>query len=83
MLKDCCHSSVDLSVLTILLQRVQAPSTPSTLLSFIVFVLYLSCEKYENKQKEAGFGPFFKLQQHFKTRIRIDKSDLTRKGQVV
>ena len=30
------------------------------LLSFIVFVLYLSCEKNENKQKEAGFGPFLK-----------------------
>ena len=30
------------------------------LLSFIVFVLYLSCEKNENKQKEAGFGPFKK-----------------------
>ena len=28
--------------------------------SFIVFVLYLSCEKNENKQKEAGFGPFLK-----------------------
>ena len=27
--------------------------------SFIVFVLYLSCEKNENKQKEAGFGLFF------------------------
>ena len=27
------------------------------LLSFIVFVLYLSCEKKENKQKDAGFGP--------------------------
>ena len=26
--------------------------------SFIVIVLYLSCEKNENKQKEAGFGPF-------------------------
>ena len=22
-------------------------------------MLYLSCEKNENKQKEAGFGPFF------------------------
>ena len=32
-------------------------------ISFIVkFVLYLSlnCEKNENKQKEAGFVPFFK-----------------------
>ena len=27
--------------------------------SFIVFVLYLSCEKNKNKQKEAGFDPFF------------------------
>ena len=26
--------------------------------SFIEFVQYLSCEKKENKQKEAGFGPF-------------------------
>ena len=24
-----------------------------------MFMLYLSCEKNENKQKEAGFGPFF------------------------
>ena len=23
-------------------------------------MLYLSCEKHENKQKEAGFGPFKK-----------------------
>ena len=38
------------------------PGTPSTPLSFIVkFVLYLSCEKNENKQKEAGLGPFNKL----------------------
>ena len=44
---------------TILLPRVLVPSTPSMLLSFIAFVLYLSCEKNENKQKEAGFGPFF------------------------
>ena len=29
------------------------------LLSFIVFVLNLSCEKNKNKQKEAGFGQFF------------------------
>ena len=28
--------------------------------SFIVFVLYLSYEKNENKQKEARFGSFFK-----------------------
>ena len=30
------------------------------LLLFKVFVLYLSCEKNENRQKEAGFGPFKK-----------------------
>ena len=30
------------------------------LLSFIVFVIYLSCEKNKNKLKEAGFGSFKK-----------------------
>ena len=39
---------------TILLPRVRVPSTPSMLLSFILFVLYLSCEKNENKQKRPG-----------------------------
>ena len=55
----CCrHSSVDSSMLP---SRVRVPSTPSTLLSFKVkFVLYLSCERNENKQKEAGFGPFLR-----------------------
>ena len=56
--KGCRHSSVDSSVPTILLPRVQVPSRPSTLLYFTVkFVLYLSCENNENK-KVAGFGPF-------------------------
>ena len=55
----CCHSSVDSSMPTTLPPQVRVPSTPSTLLSFTVnFALYLSCEKNENKQKEAGFGPF-------------------------
>ena len=55
-LLGCRHSSVDSSTPP----RVRVPSTPSTPLSFIVkFVLYLSCEKSKNKQKEAGFGPFF------------------------
>ena len=41
--------------------RIRVPSPPSTLLSFTVkFVLHLSCEKNENKQKEAVFGPFLK-----------------------
>ena len=57
--KGCWHSSVDSSAPTILLPRVQVPSTPSTN-CYIVFMLYLSCEKNENKQKEAGFGPFLK-----------------------
>ena len=57
----CHHSSVDLSVPIILLPQVRVPSTPSMLLlSIVKVVLYLSCEKNENKQKEAGFGPFKK-----------------------
>ena len=51
---------VDSSAPTILPQWVRVPSTPSTLLSFIVFVLYLQCEKNENKQKEGEFGPLKK-----------------------
>ena len=52
---------MDSSVPTILHPQAQVPSSPSLLLSFIVeFVLYLSCEKDENKQKENGFGPFKK-----------------------
>ena len=54
----CRHSSMDLSVPTILLPRVRVQSIPSMLLSIVVFVLYLSSEKNEIKQKEAGFGPF-------------------------
>ena len=47
-MKGCCHSSVNLSATTILPPQARVPSTPSTLLSFIVkFVLYLSCEKNE------------------------------------
>ena len=44
---------------TILPPQVRVPSTPSTLLSFIVFAQYLSYEKNENSQEEVGFGPFF------------------------
>ena len=32
--------------------------------SFIVFVLYLLCEKNKNKQKEAGFGHFLTPVKH-------------------
>ena len=56
----CRHSSMDLSAPTILPPWVRVPSTPSTLLSIIVFVQCLSCEKNKNKQKEAGFGTFKK-----------------------
>ena len=51
-------AQVDSSVPTILPSQVRVPSTPSTLLSFIEFVLYLSCEKNENKEKKGGIGPF-------------------------
>ena len=70
----CCHSSVDSSAFTILMPRVRDPSTPSTLFSFIVFVLYLSCEKNKNKQKEAGFGPFFK-EYYSWTTLRLAEKD--------
>ena len=65
VISGCHHSSVDLSSPSILPPQVRVPSTPSTLFSiYIVQIVYLSfeleCEKYENKQKEAGIGPFFK-----------------------
>ena len=64
----CRHSSVESSAPTILPPRVRVPSMPSTL--FHLFVLYLSCEKNENKQKEAGFGPFLeKMFQRIKTNL--------------
>ena len=55
------YSSADPSVPTMLPPQARVPSTPSMLLSFKVkFVLYLSCEKNENKQKEVQFGSFLK-----------------------
>ena len=50
---------------SILLPWVRVPSTPSTLFStYIAQIVCLSfeleCEKNENKQKEAGNGPFLK-----------------------
>ena len=57
--KVCQQGSVDSTAPTILPPRVRVPSMPPTLLLFIVkFVLYMSGEKNENKQKEAEFGPF-------------------------
>ena len=58
MHKLCPHCSVESSVPT---SRVRVPSTPSTLLSFLVFVLYLSCEKNENNQKEGGLAHFLTM----------------------
>ena len=56
----CCHSSVDSSVPTILPPQVRVPSTPSTLLSFIVkLVPYLSREKNEINKKRPGLAHFF------------------------
>ena len=56
------HSSVDSSALLILLLRVQVPCTPSKLFSIlkVYLSLELECEMKENKQKEAGIGPFLK-----------------------
>ena len=46
------YSSADPSAPTILPPQARVLSTPSMLLSFIAkFVLYLSCEKNENKQR--------------------------------
>ena len=57
-----CMEYTNVSTPTILPPRVQVPSPTSMLLSFIVkFGLYLSCEKNQNKLKEAGFGPFLKI----------------------
>ena len=58
-LVGCHHSSVDLSAPTILPPWVQVPCT-STLLSLIVFVLYLSCEKMKINKKRPGMAHFFK-----------------------
>ena len=58
----CHHSSVDLSVPSILLPQVRVPSTPFTFFSIYIVNLSfeLECEENENKQKEAvGIGPFF------------------------
>ena len=59
--------------------QVRIPSTPPTLLSFKVFVLYVSCEKNENKQREVVFGPFLRKDWSFMhgTRCGIQTADLT------
>ena len=47
------------------------------LLSIIVkFVLYLSYEKNKNKQKEAGFGPFFDKKSMLETCMLLIKVHL-------
>ena len=52
----CRHSTVDLSVPSILLPPVRVSSTPSMLLSIYIWIM--SCGKNKNKQKEVGIGPF-------------------------
>ena len=55
-LGDGRHSSVVSSAPTILWPQVQIPSTLSTLFQFVLLKLYRKND--ENKQKEAGIGPF-------------------------
>ena len=63
---------MDSSAPAILPPQVQVPSTSSKQLSFMVkFGLYLSCEKNENKHKDAGFGPFLLKNDVFKIEIRL------------
>ena len=71
----CRHSSVDLSALSILPPQLRLPSTPATLLSFIVdFVLYLSlkCDKRTKiNKKRPGFGTFFEKILHIIWPIKV------------
>ena len=62
--EGCRHSSVDLSTSSILPPRILVPSTPSMLLS--IYIWFVSCRKDENKQKEAGIGPFKKDYTYFR-----------------
>ena len=54
--EGCRHSSVDLSAPSILPPQVRIPSTSAMLLSNYIWIV--TCIKDENKQKEAGIGPF-------------------------
>ena len=56
-ISGCRHSSVDSSAPSILLPRVQVPSTPSMFLSIYIDL----CHEEKTKiNKKAGIGPFFK-----------------------
>ena len=59
LMTACPHSSVFSCAPSILLPRVWVPSEPSPLKTINIW--FLSCRKYENKQKEARIGPFKKL----------------------
>ena len=59
-IRGCHQCSVESSAPTIPLPRVRVPSTPSMLFSFLVFVLNLSCEKNENKQKRGQVWPILR-----------------------
>ena len=56
LLLGCHHSSMDSSVLPISLPRFESKAHHQSFL--VKFVVYLSCEKNENKEKEVGFGHF-------------------------
>ena len=57
--------------------RLRLPCTPSTLLSFIVFVLYLLCEKNENKSKRGRVWPIFNIGEGGRRHSSVDSSTLT------
>ena len=57
----CRYSSLDSSAPSIMPPRVRVPCFLSIYIVQIVYLSFeLECEKNENKQKEAGIGPFFK-----------------------
>ena len=81
-MKVCCHSSKDQSIPTVLPSHVRVPSTPCMLFSYIVkFVLYwrLHCETDENRQKEAGVGPYSKIVFYFSKKLLLLLLQLRRK----
>ena len=55
----CRNNSEDSSPATTLRSRVRIPGILSTLFSIYEQILYCICEKEENKQKGAEFGPYF------------------------
>ena len=67
--EGCRHGSVDSSA-PIILGSIPKHAINAFIIYIVKFVLYLSCEKNGNKQKEAEFGPFFKIMKGCKLAIR-------------